>query len=200
MGIFLLVCRDRRNQHEKPYPKQKAGEGAGPKEDPEEKKKKEDEAPRSDGEVHQRILFPGIVEGFERYPLAKHVVQDRFEYDEKTKKDVKIPNQSKQEGIRKVIFEVRNAKFFNHAKRRFAHRLLTQVLVHRKDGDIDVFIVKARDKKMLTVKQWRDGFDSNSDYSNDYSPKKEEGMGDVDSKEGNNGDSKEPKKDQAGQM
>ena len=49
---------------------------------------------------------------------------------------------------------------------------------------------------MLTVKQWRDGFDSDSDYSNDYSPKKEdkEGMGDVGSNEGNNGDSKEPAK------
>jgi hypothetical protein len=47
---------------------------------------------------------------------------------------------------------------------------------------------------MLTVKQWKDGFDSDSAYSNDYAPKKEEGMGDIDSKEGNNGDSKEPAK------
>ena len=49
---------------------------------------------------------------------------------------------------------------------------------------------------MLTAKQWRDGFDSDSNYSNDYSPKKEEGMGmgEVDSKEGNNGDSKEQPK------
>ena len=190
-SLIELVCRDKRDMEVKPYPKVAAGKGADPKEDPEEKRKKEDEAPRSDNEVHPRILFPGLSVGYEKYPLAKAVVEDKFEYDEKTKKNNKIEMHSKQSGIKKVIFEVRNAKFFSHAKHRLAHRLLCEVLVHRKDDDIEVFVVKARTKHMLTVKQWRDGFDSNSDYSNDYSPKKGEDMDDVDSKEGNNGDSKE---------
>ena len=66
---------------------------------------------------------------------------------------------------------MRAAKFFTCAgKHRLTHRLLAQVLSHRKDGNIEVITLKARPKKMLTVKQWKDAFDSDSEYSNEIPP------------------------------
>jgi hypothetical protein len=46
---------------------------------------------------------------------------------------------------------------------------------------------------MLTVKQWKDAFDSDSEYSNEIVPPKPE-VGDADSGKANNPDSMEEKK------